>query len=94
MQRCVREGPWLGRRTVPASENRLESSFILWLNLRIGQVNLSVVFRGLHSHCDRRGSHFLRSKRSHPQAQPEPHSPGPGHTSSLGAGVAEQRQLC
>ena len=46
MRSCVTEGQRLGRRTMPASESRFESSFIMWFHLLIRQVNLRVVFLG------------------------------------------------
>lgn len=64
--RYVREGRWLDRRTVPASENRLESSFIMWLNWLIGQVNPCGVFPGTAFPLCQEGVSFPKEYRERP----------------------------
>lgn len=66
---CNGVGQWLGRKTVSESENRLESSFIMWLNLVIELVYLQIVFLGAAFPLRREGSHSTVSIKSGPQAQ-------------------------
>lgn len=66
---CNGVGQWLGRKTVSESENRLESSFIIWLNLVIELVYLQIVFLGAAFPLQREGSHSPVSIKSDRQAQ-------------------------
>ena len=101
--RRIWRGAPMGRRTGSASEGwGLNQASLCGSNCHGANVGMySQCFRVLRSHCDRRAlTRHPPSPSKEPLSRapsrpsPSPSLANPEHTSSLAAGVGEQRQLC
>ena len=100
--RRIWRGEPMGRRTGSASEKwGLNQASLCGSNCYGANVGMySQCFRVLRSHCDRRALTRQPPSSKEPLSRepswpsPSPSLADPEHTSSLAAGVGEQRQLC